>query len=121
MNAVQLELGICFTQEEWDRGFGLDQLVDVAAAKRTKPDQQLRLARKRLEEARRRRTGEPVKFALLLLPILIGAVAADSWLVKALLILLWIAGVGGVSAVSFSDVRYSRELVNRIEVLQPRS
>ena len=119
MNAVQLELGVCFTQEEWDRGFGLDELVDLAGAKRAKPDQQLRLAKKRLEEARRRRTSDPIKFALLLAPILIGAVFADSWLVKVILLVLWIGGVGAVTAFVLSDVRYSRELVNRIVATKP--
>jgi hypothetical protein len=115
MNAVQLELGICFTQEEWDRGFGLDQLVEVATAKAGAANQQLRLARKRLEEARRRRTSEPIKFAVLLAPILIGAVVADSWLVKGLLLLLWAAGVGGIAVVSFSEVRYYIRLMTRVE------
>ena len=121
MNAVQLELGICFTQEEWDRGFGLDQLVKLASEKADKPEQQLRLARKRLEEARRNRTSEPIKFALLLLPILIGAVAADSWVVKGSLLLLWLAGVGAVIALSESEVRYSTRLVNRIQSREPRA
>jgi hypothetical protein len=58
------------------------QREQAAAAKSAKPDQQLRLAKKRLEEARRRRTGHPIKFAILLLPILAGAVFADSWLVR---------------------------------------
>jgi hypothetical protein len=115
MNAVQLELGICFTQEEWDRGFGLEELVELAAAKRAKPEQQLRLARKRREEARRRCTGDPIKFALLWLPILVGALAAGSWLVKPVLVLLWVAGVGGVVALVLAQLRYNPRLVNRIE------
>jgi hypothetical protein len=115
MNAVQLELGICFTQEEWDRGFGLDQLTELAAGKAGAASQQARLTRKRLEDARRRRTSEPIKFAVLLAPILIGAVVADSWVVKGLLLLLWTGGVGFVIAVSVSDVRYNVRLMNRIE------
>jgi hypothetical protein len=118
MAALQLEMGICFTQEEWERGFGLDDLAALTAAKQAKPDQGLRLARKRLEDARRRRTGEPLRFALLMLPILIGVVAADAWPAKAVLLLLWVAGVGLVAWLSFSEVRYSRELVRRIEGLQ---
>ena len=118
MNALQLEMGICFTQEEWERGFGLDDLAALTAAKQAKPDQGLRLARKRLEEAGRRRAGEPLKFALLMLPILIGAVAADAWPIKAVLLLLWLGGVGLVAWLSFAEVRYSRELVSRMEGLQ---
>lgn len=118
MNAVQRELAICFTQEEWERGFGLDEVAVLAAAKRAKPAQGLRLAKKRLEEALRRRTGEPVKFAVLMLPILVGAIVADSWLFKGTLLLLWVAAVGAVVALSMAEVRYSRELVSVIEELQ---
>jgi hypothetical protein len=52
---------------------------------------------------------------VLLAPILIGAVVADSWLVKGLLLLLWAAGVGGVAVVSFSEVRYYIRLMTRVE------
>lgn len=118
MNAVQRELAICFTQEEWERGFGLDEVAALAAAKRAKPDQGLRLAKKRLEEALRRRTGEPVKFSILMLPILVGAIVADSWLFKGTLLLLWVAAVAAVTALSVAEVRYSRELMSRIEELR---
>jgi len=54
MNAVQLELGICFTLEEWESGFGLDDMVTTAVAKIGNPARGLRLARQRLEAARGR-------------------------------------------------------------------
>lgn len=60
------------------------------------------------------RTSEPIKFGLLLLPIAVGAVFADSWLVKGLLMLLWTGGVGAVAALAIAEVRYSQELVNRM-------
>jgi hypothetical protein len=53
------------------------------------------------------------------MPIVIGAAFADSWLMKAVLLVLWLAGVGAVTAFVLSDVRYSRELVRRIEATAP--
>ena len=117
MNAVQLKLGICFTLEELDRGFGLDDMVKLAAGKITEPDQGLRLARQRLEAARGRRVSDPIKFGLLTLPFLVGASLAGSWLVKVALAMLWSAVVVGVTAFVIGDVRYSQDLVDRIEHL----
>ena len=44
MNAVQLHTGVCFTLEDWERGFGLDDLAKVVMAKAARPDHGLRLA-----------------------------------------------------------------------------
>ena len=63
MNAVQLELRICFTLDEWERGFGLDEVMKLAAAKIAKPDQGLRLATQRLDAARARRAASPLASA----------------------------------------------------------
>ncbi len=82
MNAVQLELGICFALDEWERGLGLDDMVKLAAAKLARPDKSLRLALQRLEAARRRRVSDPIKFGLLTLPLLLGAGLADSLLAR---------------------------------------
>jgi hypothetical protein len=84
------------------------------AAKIAKPDQGLRLAKQRLEQARKRRIADPVKFGLLTCPVLVVAGSADSWPVRIALALLWAGIVGAVAAFSFSEVRYSRELVSRI-------
>lgn len=118
MNAVQLELGLCFTLDEWERGFGLDDLVQLAAAKIAKPDQGLRLAQQRLEAARGRRISDPIKFGLLTLPLLVGAGLAHSWLVRVALAMLWTAVTGGVAALAISEARYSQSLVNRLENLR---
>jgi hypothetical protein len=113
-NTIQLESGICFTLEEWDRGFSLEDLAELVAAKIAKPDQDLRLARQRLDQARRRRIADPVRFGLLTSPFLVVAGLADSWTARIGFALVWAGIVGGVAAFSFSDVRYSRELLSRI-------
>src|SRR5918994_3506787 len=115
MNTIQLEFGICFTLEEWDRGFSLANLANLVVATIAKPDRVLRLARQRLDQARRRRIVEPVKFGLLAFPLLVVAGFADSWPGRIAFALVWAGIVAGVAAFSFSDVRYSRELVSRIE------
>jgi hypothetical protein len=114
MNAVQLETGICFTQEEWDGKFGLDDLTELVTAKAARPDRALHLAKQRLQEARRRRLADPVKFGLLLLPLLVGAALADAPPLRIALALAWIAIVGAVAAFSIWEIRYSMELVSRI-------
>src|SRR5918993_4332462 len=68
MNTIQLESQICFTLEEWDRGFSLEELARLVAAKIAKPDQGLRLAKQRLDQARKRRIPGPVEFGLLTCP-----------------------------------------------------
>ncbi len=120
MNALQLELGVCFTLDEWERGFGLDDLVRLAEAKTARPSQGLRLAKQRLAEARGRRTADPIKFGILTLPLLMGAGLAPSWPVKAATAMLWIAITGGVAVFAISEVRYSHELVDRIEEIAHR-
>jgi hypothetical protein len=114
MNTIQLESGICFTLEEWDRGFSLEDLAKLVAAKMAKPDQGLRVAKQRLDQARRRRIADPVRFGLLTSPFLVVAGLADSWAARIAFGLVWAGIVGGVAAFSFSEVRYSRELVTRI-------
>ncbi|HET6777632.1 MAG TPA: hypothetical protein VFH26_01960 [Gemmatimonadales bacterium] len=114
MNAIQLESGICFTVKEWDRGFSLEELANLVAVKMAKPDQGLRLARQRLDQARRRRIVDPARLGLLTFPFLVVAGFADSWPARIAFALVWAGIVGGVAAFSFSEVRYSRELVSRI-------
>ena len=113
MNAVQLEAGICFTVEEWDRGFGLDDLAELVTAKMARPDRALRLAKQRLEQARRRRVADPVKVGMLALPLPVWAALAESWAVSVGLALVWTGLVGSVAAVCHSEMRYCRQLVSR--------
>lgn len=114
MKTLQLQAGICFTLAEWERGFGLDELTELVAGKIRKPDQALRLAKQRLEQARRSLVAEPLKFGLLTFPLLIIAGFADSWGVAIACALAWTGIVGGVALFSISETRYSEELVSRI-------
>ena len=114
MNTIQLESEICFTLEEWDRGFSLEELARLVAAKIAKPDQGLRSAKQRLDQARKRRIADPVKFGLLTCPVLVVAGSADSWFARIAFALVWAGMIVGVAAFSFSEVRYSRELLSRI-------
>ena len=114
MNTVQLDTGICFTLEDWERGFGLDDLAKLVAAKMARPDQGLRLARQRLEEARRRQVADPLKFGLLMSPLLVVAILTHSWPARIALALVWVGIVGGVGAFCISEIRYGGELLSRI-------
>ncbi|HEX6435190.1 MAG TPA: hypothetical protein VFZ87_13155 [Gemmatimonadales bacterium] len=114
MNTIQLEFRICFTLEEWDRGFSLEDLAKLVAAKMAKPDPGLRLAQQRLAQARKRRVVDPVRFGILTVPFLILAALADSWFARIGFALVWAGIVGGVAAFSLAEVRYSRELLSRI-------
>jgi hypothetical protein len=114
MHAVQLETGVCFTLEDWERGFGLDDLTNLVAAKMATPDQSLRLARRRLAEARGRQVADPVKFGLLTLPFLVVAGLADSWPVRIACALVWVGIVGAVAAFCIAELRYSQALVSRL-------
>ena len=115
MDSLQLELGVCFTSQEWDRGLGLHELVDLIQKKRASPKQQERLALKRVGEARRTLMGEPVTFGVVagLLLALAGLVFPGP-AVRLLLLLLWIAIVAGVAAVNARQYRLARQLVERI-------
>lgn len=114
MNAIQRDAGICFTLEEWDRGFGLDELTQLVARKAARPEQGLRLAQQRVKEARARQVADPVKFGLLTLPLLVMAGLTGSWVARIGLPLTWAGIVAGVAALCRADLRYSQELVSRI-------
>ena len=114
MNTIQRDIGICFTLDEWDRGFGLDDLTKLVAEKAARPDQSLRLAQRRLEQARKRQVADPVKFALLTFPLLVVAAVTDSWVARIAFSLAWAGVVGSVAAFCLADLRYSQELVSRI-------
>ena len=115
IHAVQLHFGICFTLDEWERGFGVDAFVELVTAKMARPGQGLRLARQRLQEAQRRRVEDPIKFGLFISPLLIPAAASIPWPLRILAPLLWATIVGLVIAAVIGDLRHYRKLVARIE------
>lgn len=114
MEAVQLEFGICFTTEEWERGFRLDDLVRLVGEKMRHPRAAQRLARKRLEEARATLRGDPLKFGIFTAPLLLAAFASHP-VVKVLPVVLWFVIVAVVVSVTRREYRYARELVRRVE------
>ncbi len=79
-----------------------------------KPGPALRLAEQRLREARSHRVSEPLKFGLLTTLLIMGAVAASSLLLKAVLASLWLAIAGGVALLARHQYRYAQKLVDRI-------
>ena len=115
IHAVQLHFGICFTWDEWERGFGVDRLVEVVTAKVARPGGGLRLAKQRLQEARTGQVSDPIKFSLFTSPLLIAAAVPMPWPLRILAALLWVAITGGVIAAGIRDVRHYRKLVARIE------
>src|SRR6187431_453668 len=62
MESVQLEFGICFTNQEWEMGVSLEKFAQLVAAKAAEPAAARRLADKRLREAQVRRASDPLKF-----------------------------------------------------------
>jgi hypothetical protein len=115
MEATQLELGICFTFEEWESGYTLDKLVALAESKAANPKQALKLTRQRLSDAQRRRINDPVKFGLLAAPLLVVAMFAPFWVLRIGLAIVWLAITVGVAALVRGEVRYSERLIARIE------
>jgi hypothetical protein len=105
---MQLELGVCFTNEDWERGLGLDEFVSLVAAKVEKPDVALRLAERRVTESRARLVADPVKFAILFAPLLVAALAFPP------LAALWLVTPLGVAWLARRDWQYAQRLAGRI-------
>jgi hypothetical protein len=108
VEAMQLELGVCFTNEDWERGLGLDEFVSLVAAKVEKPDVALRLAERRVTESRARLVADPVKFAILFAPLLVAALAFPP------LAALWLVTPLGVAWLARRDWQYAQRLAGRI-------
>lgn len=114
METLQLEFGICFTNEEWERGFGLVDLTRVIEAKPARRPHQARLAARRVLEARHALVGEPIKFGILSGAVLAAAGAATrSVAVYVLLGTVWVAVVRAVAAVNVSGYGYAKRLAER--------
>lgn len=114
MNSVQLALGICFTNEEWERPYRLEEFVLLAAIKASRPGPALRLAEKRLRESQVDRVDSMLKFGLLLVPLLLGAIVSSHVVVRVLLGTAYVALVGGIAVATSREHSYARSLVSRI-------
>jgi len=119
MDSVQLEFGICFTNEEWERGLGVAEFTSLVDAKRANPKQAERLAAKRLQDAQRSRTDEPIKFAILAGVLLAVPAAVGGVVVRSLMVLLWIAITVGVVLITGRQYQYARKLVARTAAARP--
>lgn len=110
MEAIQLEFGVCFTYEEWARGFAVEELAHSIEVKRNNREAQHKLAEKRSREARAHLVSEPLKFAIFAgaLLILPGIRASGMW--RPVLLGLWAAIVGIVAWVNLQQLRSARKL-----------
>jgi hypothetical protein len=114
-DAVQLDLGVCFTNEEWERGYSLTEFVALVETKTARPALGGRLARERARSARTHLVDGPVKFGLLASPLLGGAIFARHAGVRLAFGGLWLAITGGILLLALRDHAYCRKLVARIE------
>jgi hypothetical protein len=115
MKAVQLELGICFSNAEWDRGFSLSEFVTLVQAKRQDPARGSRLARKRLEEALIERKDRTILWSLAVaVPLAIPAAFVGSG-GRIVLSAAWIVAVVGSHVYHSRQVTYARNLIQAIE------
>jgi hypothetical protein len=112
---VQLDLGVCFTNAEWERGYSLDDFVSLVDAKVSKPDAAARLARDRVRSARAHLIDAPIKFGIISALLLVAAVFASHTAVRVLLAVMWCAITGGVAHLAWREYTYSRTLLQRIE------
>lgn len=91
----------------------LAEFTSLVEAKRANPKQAVRLAAKRLQEARTARTDDPIKFAILAGVLLAVPAAFGGLVVRLLLLLLWIAIAIGVVLITGRQYQYARKLVER--------
>ena len=114
MDRVQLDFGICFTNEEWDRGLGLNDLIEIVEAKMKNPEPQRRLAEKRVREARAALVGEPVKFGIITGCLFLVPAALGEWVVRVVLATLWLVVVIAIVWMNMKQYRLARSLVARM-------
>ena len=115
LEAVQLEFGVCFSNEDRDRGFTMEEFVQCIETKIAKPGEVHRLAQKRLQEARVSLVDEPVKFGLLTIPLLIAAVALHPNGLRVALGLLWVGVTDTVLVVNARGYKYAQRLIERTD------
>lgn len=112
MESAQLEFGVCFTNEEWERGFSLDEFVERIANKLAKPEQAHRLACARLEEARR--PDEMIKVVLVAtLLLMVPIMAFRHFMVRIAIALVWTGIMGTFARLSVIHRGHYKKLVAR--------
>lgn len=121
IESVQLSCGLVFNNEEWERGYSLDDFVALVTQKAAKPGPSLRLAEQRLKEANARRVNDPVKFALLASPLLVFVFALSNPIARVVFAGLWATIASGVTVFSIRENRYAAQLVARIKAREPET
>ena len=95
------------------------EFTSLVEAKCANPRQAAKLAAKRLQEARRSRTDEPIKFAILAGVLLAVPTAVGGLVVRSLMVLIWIAITVGVVLITARQYQYAQRLVARTAAARP--
>lgn len=114
MESVQLTFRICFTNQEWDRAYTMDDFCLLVEKKSSQRKVALGLAERRVTESRNQRLGSTLKFAVLSSPLILGAFSTAHTLLRILLLIGWLGVVGGIAFVTWRELSYSRKLLRRI-------
>jgi hypothetical protein len=112
MESAELEFGVCFTNEDWERGFSLDEFVERIDIKLAKPEQAERFACTRLEEARRPDEMIKVGFVVTLL-FLAPILAFRLPVVRIAVALLWAGIMGTLVYLRTMHYRHYQKVVAR--------
>jgi hypothetical protein len=117
MQSVQLQFGICFTNQEWERGYTLEDFANLVEAKIKRPADADKLSQKRLRESRNSLVTDPLKFGLFAIPILVASFAMHNVLARIILALTWIGIVSLSLFLNMQVYFYSKKLLARIQCL----
>lgn len=114
LNRVEAEFGICLPVEAMDRRWSLDELAEYVADRANKPDVNLRLARKRIEEER---TADVTIYVVLAVVLLVPAVLAPMpW--RLIPIAAFVAAMAYLLALKRASVAHYRALAAQIDAGQ---
>ena len=113
MDAVQMEFGICFTAEDWEKGFQLAKLVEEVEAKLSRPDQQRRFAETRATKARARQNGT-IQFSVISGLILSLLALQGPTLFQLPVAIVWVTMTIATVTISVRDYSYARSLLSRM-------
>ena len=115
MNAVQLEFGVCFNNQEWDRGYSLSEFIELIQAKLENPLEGKCLADKRLREARIERKDRTFIWSLIVAVLL--AIPAAFWgiVAKSIVGVVWAGAAAGIYIYQSRQVAYAQRLIESIE------
>lgn len=114
MKSVELNFRICFTTQEWDRAYTMNDFVLLVEKKGLQRKTAVRLAERRVAESRTDRLASILKIALLGSPLVVGAFSASRGVLRMLLLIAWLAIVAGIAFVTWQECSYARKLLRKI-------